>query len=51
MLQLQHRHPSNLETDEDRQHTAPAFDLDASDFYPIGGIVAIVSYILYMCQF
>ena len=51
MLQLQNRRPSKMEMEEERQYPAPAFDLDASDFYPIGGVVAIVSYILYMCQF
>lgn len=49
MLQLQNRRPPEME--EERQYPAPLFELDALDIYPIGGVVAIVSYILYMCQF
>lgn len=48
-MQLQNRRPSKME--DETSYPAPLFELDASDFYPIGGVVAIVSYILYMCQF
>ena len=48
-IQLQNRTAQKME--DEQQYSAPLFNLDASDIYPIGGVVAIVSYILYMCQF